>query len=98
MLANGDQMTVKSGELFHLNANGTTDPDGDSMSYLWFQYKEAGSYPGVISFKPYAANLYNLPVTAPQVEKKGRIHFILVTDNSPPLTRYKRVIVTVKPK
>src|SRR3569833_1099191 len=27
----GERMTVKSGELFHLSAGGTTDPDGDSM-------------------------------------------------------------------
>ncbi len=99
-LATPDSFSVKSGELFHLNADGSYDPDGDSMSYLWFQYKGAGSYPGVVSFKPYAANLYNLPVTAPQVEKPQTVHFILqVTDKgTPSLTRYKRVIVTVLPK
>ncbi|HMG90368.1 MAG TPA: nucleoside hydrolase-like domain-containing protein [Chryseolinea sp.] len=92
--------TVKSGEQFHLNADGTTDPDGDSMSYLWFQYKEAGTYTGVVSFRPYAANLYDLPVTAPNVKKPETIHFILqVKDKgTPALTRYKRIIVTVVPK
>jgi hypothetical protein len=99
-LAIADSFSVKSGELFYLNADGTYDPDGDSMSYLWFQYKEAGTYPGTVSFRPYAANLYNLPVTAPQVTTPQTIHFILqVTDKgTPPLTRYKRVIVTVLPK
>ena len=100
MLANGDLMTVKSGELFHLSANGTTDPDGDSMSYLWFQYPEAGTFKGYVNFSPYARNLYDLPVTAPVVDHEVTIHFILkVTDKgSPPLTRYKRVIVTVQPE
>ena len=99
-LAHPDRMTVHSGEVFHLSAAGTTDPDGDSMSYLWFQYPEAGTYPGLVSFRPYASNLYDLPVTAPQVDSVRTIHFILkVTDKgSPPLTRYKRVIVTVLPK
>lgn len=99
-LAMPDSFSVKSGELFYLNADGTYDPDGDSMSYLWFQYKEAGTYPGIVSFKPYASNLYNLPVTAPQVNKPETIHFILqVTDKgTPALTRYKRVIVKVLPK
>jgi Protein of unknown function (DUF1593) len=94
-----DSIIVKSGDLFYLNADGTYDPDGDSMSYLWFQYREAGTYPDQINFKPYAANLYKLPVTAPQVEKPQTIHFILqVTDRgTPALTRYKRVIVTVLP-
>jgi hypothetical protein len=99
-LAHPATFTVKSGEQFHLNADGTTDPDGDSMSYLWFQYKEAGTYPGVVSFRPYAANLYDLPVTAPTVKKPETIHFILqVKDKgTPALTRYKRIIVTVLPK
>jgi hypothetical protein len=92
-------ITLKSGEKFFLDAKGTTDPDGDSMSYLWFQYKEAGSYDGYISFAPYASNLYRLPFTAPQVSKTETIHIILkVTDKgSPALTRYRRVVVTVQP-
>ena len=100
VLAYGDKLTVHSGESFHLSAAGTTDPDGDSMSYLWFPYPEAGTYKGKLSFAPYASNLYDIPVTAPVVDKPETIHFILrVTDKgTPPLTRYKRVIVTVLPK
>jgi hypothetical protein len=98
-LAHADHLTVKSGDIFHLNAEGTTDPDGDSISYLWFQYPEAGTFRGHISFAPYASNLYDLPVMAPPVDSPQTIHFILkVTDKGkPPLTRYKRVIVTVLP-
>ena len=99
MLAHSNHITVKSGEQFRLSAAGTTDPDGDSMSYLWFQYREAGTYKGTVSFRPYAPNLYELPVTAPVVDTVQTIHFILkVTDKgTPSLTRYKRVIVTVVP-
>ena len=100
MLAHNDKLVVRSGEQFRLSAAGTSDPDGDSISYLWFQYREAGSYKGNVSFRPYAANLYELPVTAPVVDTTQTIHFILkVTDKgTPPLTRYKRVIVTVTPR
>jgi len=99
-LAHADHLTVKSGASFHLNADGTTDPDGDSMSYLWFQYPEAGTFKGRVSFAPYSTNLYDLPVTAPVVDSPQTIHFILkVTDKgTPSLTRYKRVVVTVIPK
>ena len=99
-LAHPESFTVNSGEQFYLNADGTYDPDDDSISYLWFQYKEAGTYPGVVSFRPYAANIYDLPVTAPTVESPQTIHFILkVTDKGKPaLTRYKREIVSVLPK
>ena len=99
-LAHPEKFSVNSGEKFFLNAEGTTDPDGDSMSYWWFHYREAGTYKGDVSFKPYSSNLYNLPVTAPVVSRPETIHFILkVTDKgSPPLTRYKRVIINVMPK
>ncbi|HXD79407.1 MAG TPA: nucleoside hydrolase-like domain-containing protein [Puia sp.] len=99
-LAGPDHFTVRSGEQFHLSAAGTTDPDGDSMSYLWFQYPEAGTYRGHVSFAPYASNLYDEPVIAPAVDSAVTIHFILrVTDKgTPALSRYKRVIVTVVPK
>ena len=99
-LAHPLSFSVRAGEEFDLNADGTTDPDGDSISYLWFQYKEAGTFPGSVSFRPYAANLYKIPVVAPQVESPKTIHFILkVTDKgTPALTRYQRVIVTVLPK
>ena len=98
VLAHPDAFTVKSGESFTLSARGTTDPDGDSLSYLWFQYPEAGTYRGLIKFAA-AENLYEVHVTAPVVEKPETAHFILrVTDKgTPPLSRYKRVIVTILP-
>lgn len=99
-LDHADKLTVRSGDEFFLSAKGTKDPDGDSMSYLWFVYKEAGSYKGNVSVRPYSPNLYRIPaLTAPVVRKPETIHFILkVTDKgTPALTRYKRVIVTVTP-
>lgn len=99
-LAHPESFTVKSGEVFTLSAAGTTDPDGDSMSYRWMHYPEAGTYPNLVSFSPFASNMYEIPaVTAPKVTSPQTVHFILkVTDKgTPALTRYKRVIVTVVP-
>jgi hypothetical protein len=95
-LAHADSFTVRSGEFFQLDAGGTTDPDGDSVSYFWFQYPEAGTYPGRVELVP---NLYAPHVRAPQVDTPRTIHFVLrVTDKgTPPLSRYRRVIVTVVP-
>ncbi len=94
-----EQITVKSGEIFSLDASGTTDPDGDNLSYLWFQYPEAGSYKKSIEFAS-AENLCKVFVKAPEVEKKETVHFILrVKDKGKPqLSRYKRVIVKILPK
>lgn len=98
VLANPKRMTVKSGEGFGLDASGSTDPDGDSLSFLWFTYPEAGSYKKEITITP--ENAHGMYATAPVVEKPETIHFILkVTDKgTPSLSRYERVIVTVLPK
>ena len=98
-LGHPEQITVKSGEGFGLDASGTTDPDGDNLSFLWFHYLEAGSYKKLIPLNS-AENARGVWVIAPEVEKKETAHFILrVTDKGkPPLSRYKRVIVTIVPK
>jgi len=98
VLDHPDAITVRSGEGFGLGAHGTTDPDGDSLSYFWFQYLEAGSYKGRVKIDG-AENAIGAWVIAPKVERPETVHFILmVTDKGrPPLSRYKRVIVTVSP-
>jgi hypothetical protein len=97
-LAHPDHITVTSGKNFALDAGGTTDPDGDNLSYLWFNYPEAGSYKKMINIDS-AENIRHVWVVAPEVDKKETAHFILkVTDKGTPrLSRYKRVIVTIVP-
>jgi Cellulose-binding Sde182, nucleoside hydrolase-like domain/Cellulose-binding protein Sde0182, C-terminal domain len=99
VLGNPEKITVKSGEGFSLDASSSTDPDGDNLSFLWFNYPEAGTYKKFIKVDG-AENTYGAYVIAPQVEKKETIHFILkVTDKGKPqLSRYKRVIVNIMPK
>ena len=95
-----EEFTVRSGDLFKLDADGSYDPDGDALSFLWFQYPEAGSCRCSVSFGMLAENLYNVhTIKAPEVDKPETFHFILkVTDKGkPPLSRYKRVIVTIVP-
>jgi len=97
-LAHPDRLTVHSGERFVLSAWGSSDPDGDSLSFLWFNYPEAGSWKELI--KPAGAdNIYFVPFVAPRVSKAETAHFIVkVSDKgTPSLTRYKRVIVTILP-
>lgn len=98
-LGHPDQITVKSGDIFFLDASGTKDPDGDNLSYFWLQYPEVGTLKKSIKING-AENIYRVSVTAPTVDKPETTHFILkVTDKGQPsLTRYKRVIVTILPK
>ena len=99
ILNHPDELRVQSGERFVLSAHPSTDPDGDSLSFLWFQYPEAGSYQESILIDC-AENLHTISVVAPVVEKDETAHFILkVSDKgSPTLSRYKRIIVHIQPE
>jgi len=91
------ELTVKSGGQVQLSAEGSTDPDGNNFTIAWFQYPEAGTWPGVIQLK--STDKMATGFIAPVVEEKQTIHIILqVRDNGKPaLTAYRRAIVTVIP-
>ncbi|MDA3928255.1 MAG: DUF1593 domain-containing protein, partial [Prolixibacteraceae bacterium] len=99
VLSHPERITVKSGEYFTLDAFDTTDPDGDSFSFLWFNYPEAGSYKKLVKINS-PENVHMASFTAPKVDKEETAHFILkVTDKGEPqLSRYKRIIVTILPE
>lgn len=98
VLAHADHLTVRAGSPIRLDATGTTDPDGDSLSYQWFQYGEAGSLKSPLQFG--ADNQVRVTVMAPDVEQPETVHIVLrVTDKgTPALSRYKRVIVRIVPR
>ena len=98
-LAHPDKLKARSGDAVPLSALGTFDPDGDSLSYRWFQYPEAGTYTDEISMWG-AENLYARGFTAPDVDRPLEAHFVVrVTDKgTPALSRYQRVVVTILPK
>jgi hypothetical protein len=97
-LRHSDAITVQAGSRFVLDAGGSADPDGDSLSYRWYHYPEAGSWRTPIEMDG-AENLYRRAFVAPRVTKRETAHFVLeVTDKGAPrLTRYQRVIATIAP-
>ncbi len=92
-----DRIDVKSGESITFKANGSTDPDGDQLSYYWFHYREPGTYKGSIQLENASTPMAQFE--APDVPYPQTAHVILkVTDHgTPALTRYKRVIVSILP-
>ena len=105
-LAHPARLTAKPGARVELSAEGTTDPDGDVLSYRWFYYLEAGTFPmsSARSGQPLEIQAFDQPkawFTVPtgrvMPPGTGTMHIILaVTDHGTPrLTRYARVIVDV---
>lgn len=90
-------LTVKSGQGFALSAKGTTDPDGDSLTYLWFQYPEVSTLKTVMKMS--AEDIQSVWVEGATVTRPETAEFVVrVTDKgTPPLTRYKRVTVKILP-
>ncbi|WP_423126871.1 pectate lyase [Gaoshiqia sp. Z1-71] len=106
ILDHDQYLTATPGERINLSAKSSTDPDGDALSYHWFCYAEAGSFPvsSARSGQPVEIKNFDQPEAWLMVPTQrvmppglGTIHIILaVTDHgSPRLTRYKRVIVNV---
>jgi hypothetical protein len=82
-----------------LSVAGSTDPDGDKLTFHWWQYKDPGTYKGEAEIRD--AERETAYALIPADAKPGdTLHFIAeVTDSGkPPLTRYARAIVTVRAK
>jgi hypothetical protein len=103
-----ESLTAKPGERVDLSATATTDPDGDELDYEWFCYEEPGTRRMSNSTSGVKHEITNADQAKAWLEVKtarvmppgtGTMHIILaVTDRgSPPLTRYKRVIIDVQP-
>jgi hypothetical protein len=74
-----------------------SDPDHNSVRVTWWQYNDAGTYSGDVDFSDPTAMTTTFRV--PDDAKPGQtINIVLeVTDNgTPALTRYQRVVVTVR--
>jgi Cellulose-binding Sde182, nucleoside hydrolase-like domain/Cellulose-binding protein Sde0182, C-terminal domain len=90
------QVEAQVGNSLPLSAGGSTDPDGNALTYRWFDYPEPGTYRGDATLEQPDSPHATLHVPADATGKT--IHVILeVTDHGkPPLTRYRRVMVTGK--
>jgi hypothetical protein len=98
MLTIDSELTAKSGQGLWLDASKSHDPDGDSLTYHWFNYPEAGTLDEPIDMG-WAVNQPGVYFTLPEVSSRQTAHFILAVSDKgePSLTRYARVVVTISP-
>jgi hypothetical protein len=96
-LAHALDMRVRRGAKVSLSAKGTRDPDGDALTYRWWQYEEVDTYHGSVKIRD--AGKQQASLTVPADATPGQtIHVICeVRDaGTPPLTRYQRVVMTIE--
>lgn len=97
MLASATALTQPGGSWVTLDASASRDPDGDSLSFLWSVYPEAGSLKAPVDLG--AGNLSRIRFRLPAVSQPETLHIILrVTDKgSPALSRYQRIVFHLTP-
>ena len=74
-----------------------SDPDRNAVTVKWWQYNDAGTYPGDITFS--APTALTTTFRVPDDAKPGQtINIVLeaTDDGTPHLTRYQRIVVTVQ--
>ncbi len=95
-LSHPEDLKAHPGESILLSAQGSHDPDGDEISYQWWYYPEPSTYTG--DFNLQDSSQETIRITLPKDAKSGQTFHIIceVTDQGlPPLTRYRRIIVTL---
>ena len=91
------EFDAEAGDAIKLSAAGSADPDGDQLTYRWWQYKEAtGRRYGTVEIENPSAE--QIVVRVPKVRQPQTLHIILeAADNgSPRLYSYRRALLNVK--
>lgn len=87
------RIQAQPGSTVKLSAAGSSDPDGDSISYEWWYYKEPSTYTDEVKINN--ARKEKARFVVPHDNQDNECHIILRVrdDGSPNLFAYRRIIV-----
>lgn len=89
--------TVTRGETLVFDASATSDPDGDEIDFLWYNYKESGTYFENIELDDTENDM--LKFTIPDDAEGTEIHIILEVKDKNEIASmydYRRIVLTVE--
>ena len=87
--------TVEPGQKVALSAEGSTDPDGDTLSYRWWQYADVDTAAAKLQIAEATARTGASFVVPNEPGKTLHLILEVTDDGDPPLTRYQRIIFSI---
>ena len=97
-IAGATRRSIAPGARVELSADGSSDPDGDTLSYRWEYYPEAGSYRGPLEIVDGNKAKANFVVPSSSAGKIMHVVLTVTDKGGPALSRYGRVVMTVEPR
>ena len=90
------RISARPGETIRLEG-AASDPDGDAVSVRWWRWNAVDSYPGEITITT-PTSLATTVRIPPDAVAGQTVHLIVeaTDDGAPALTRYQRVVVTIR--
>lgn len=91
------EIPVRSGATVALSAAGSSDPDGDALTYRWSIDADAGTCRAAAALT--AESGVETSLTAPAVGEASMLHVILEVHDAgkPSLVRYRRAMLRIEP-
>ncbi len=90
---NNIKLSPEAGSSITLDASGTSDPDGDKLTYSWWVMSVAGTYKKDVTLSGEHAEQVTVQVPSNSAGKSYHVILEVTDDGSPGLTSYRRVII-----